>query len=160
MKRGLECVAATPLATDLSLFLRPVPDAGLYFAEVTEGLEFIAAGELRSKLKQNWLAMGGKDEPQMEDCVRFQEGNGLVFFHLPNDVEANEAVGARASFLSELMTVETVFTFVSHTSGLPQDDSGLLAIEECVKQVDGALWDQALAIWALHFGGTHTNVLL
>jgi hypothetical protein len=132
--------------------------------EVTEGLEFIAADELKSRLRRDWVAMGGDSEmkvdagppPEESDewvdtLVRYQEGSGLIFFHLPT-CEAISAIRARTAFLGGLLTVETVFVFLDHIVGLPQDESGLDAIEHHVRdRLDAAKWDQALHVWTRHF---------
>lgn len=134
----------------------------LCFGEVTEGLEFIAARELDSKLGRDWAALGGiapppADAPCPRSRVHYQEGGGLVFFRLPfgqmrfhpAPPEEDEAsVVALRAFLAGLLTVETVFVLVDHMEGLPQDASGLDAIEAFVRHgTDPAVWERALHAW-------------
>ena len=169
MKRGLEALDESKFFVDLGndgagQGVPPPPNTMLYLGEVTEGLEFIAADELKSRLRRDWAAMGGDSEMKVDAAplpeeshewadtmVRYQEGSGLIFFHLPT-CEASSAIRARTAFLGGLLTVETVFVFLDHVVGLPQDDSGLDAIEHHVRdRLAAAKWDQALHVWARHF---------
>jgi hypothetical protein len=169
MKRGLEALDESKFFVDLGndgagQGVPPPPNTMLYLGEVTEGLEFIAADELKSRLRRDWAAMGGDSELKVDAAplpeeshewadtmVRYQEGSGLIFFRLPT-CEASSAIRARTAFLGGLLTVETVFVFLDHVVGLPQDESGLDAIEHHVRdRLAAAKWDQALHVWARHF---------
>jgi hypothetical protein len=166
MKRGLEALDESKFfVDDATAHAAGLPkDTMLYFGEVTEGLEFIAADELKSRLRRDWTTMGGDSEIQaqadlpadgsqgwIDRLVRYQEGSGLIFFHLPTS-DAISAIRARSAFLGGLLTVETVFVFLDRIVGLPQDESGLDVIERYVQyELDAAKLDRALHVWALHF---------